>query len=67
MLTRDEIVQICELEAPVADTIREVFRARDEITFAGGEDSTPVSDADRAAALQALGQLNDAGRLAAKV
>jgi hypothetical protein len=65
-LGSDEVIQLCEVDPPAAETIREIFRVRDEIIFAGGEDSSPVSDAERAAALDALARLAASPTLAAR-
>jgi hypothetical protein len=62
----EEVIALCEVEAPAADTIREIFRVRDEIIFAGGEDSAPVSDEERSAALDALAKLATGPGLVAK-
>ncbi len=63
----EEIISLCELEPVAADGIREIFRVRDEIIFAGGDDATPVSEAERSAALNALAKLVTENTLVAKV
>lgn len=56
-LGRDEIISICDLDPASAGTIREIFRVRDEMTFAGVNESAQVSDAERSATLDALAKL----------
>ncbi len=65
-LGSEEIIALCEVEPAAADAIREIFRVRDEIIFAGGEDATPVSEAERSAALGALAKLAKETALVAK-
>ena len=65
-LGSEEVIVICELDAISAGTIREIFRVRDEITFAGVDESATVSDAERSAALGALAKLEVSPALALK-
>ena len=65
-LGSDEIIAIYELDPTSAGTIREIFRVRDEITFAGVNESSQVSDAERSAVLAALAKLELSPAMALK-
>lgn len=65
-LGSDEIIAIYELDPTSAGTIREIFRVRDEITFAGVNESAQVSDAERSAVLAALAKLELSPAMALK-
>ena len=65
-LGSDEVISICGLDPTSAGVVREVFRVRDEITFAGVDESAQVSDAERSAALAALAKLARSPAMALK-
>jgi hypothetical protein len=65
-LGSEEVIALCELDASSSLTIREVFRVRDEIIFAGGEDSAAVTEEERSATLEMLANLEKEPALATK-
>ncbi len=65
-LGSEEIIALCDVEEPAAGTLREIFRVRDEIIFAGGEDAAAVSDMERSRALEALASLSKSPNLVTK-
>ncbi|OAI42325.1 hypothetical protein AYO41_04430 [Verrucomicrobia bacterium SCGC AG-212-E04] len=62
----EEIISICGLDPASAETLRAIFRVRDEITFSGIDESAAVSDAERSAALGALAKLERSPAMATK-
>ena len=62
----EEIIAFSELEEESSRTVRTIFGVRDEMAFAGREDSATVSDEERSAALEVLRKLEQVPAMATK-